>query len=640
MWEQNAYHQSSRYFMRASTIYRRLAKSYPKQYYIPLIRFLISYAGFLTTIYETGKGEMLFKEAIGLCRDMRTMNPAFADLWMANAETTLGRLYNMANRFEESKQVLTEALNIYQKYYQLDSLFCLKNISTSLMNLGTAYFKTFQDESGDSCYLEATRIARQLVNRSKELHTPHLAFVLFSYASSRHSLQFDSISENLYREALYLYKILAHDNPYAYLDDVAGIKSNLAILYANSQRQHESELLLQEAIADYRIIAQKDPIFESMAAMTMAKLASFYFMSNRYLECENTFNEALDLWKGLSENDPQTYKPKVAEIAINFAVYCYRMRRFQKSEAINLLGIKILQQLAIHDTQAYESRYAGAIDQLASLYWATQRHEEAERFYKQAFDIRLRLVKAAPQIYEKDFTYTFNNLSNFYITNQRINDGETIFNQALDIYRLLSQDSRKRYFQEIAKIEYYLGEIKYLQSRYNEAISFLEDAHSLYQCLSKDSPHIYDLYIAMATGHLATIYIDTKRYSKAEEMCVKAIEIYRRLAIDKPLEYNSILSQTLGSLSFTSLFLKNYKQAEQYALESLAVDSTQHWIATNLAHALLFQGRTEEAEELYRQYKDELKDAFLDDFRLFAEAGAIPKKCEAEVERIKKMLEE
>ena len=72
----------------------------------------------------------------------------------------------------------------------------------------------------------------------------------------------------------------------------------------------------------------------------------------------------------------------------------------------------------------------------------------------------------------------------------------------------------------------------------------------------------------------------------------------------------------------------------------MAVDSTQHWIAANLAHALLFQGKYAEAEKIYREYKSELKDSFLDDFRQFAEAGVIPKEREADVERIKRMLNE
>ena len=86
--------------------------------------------------------------------------------------------------------------------------------------------------------------------------------------------------------------------------------------------------------------------------------------------------------------------------------------------------------------------------------------------------------------------------------------------------------------------------------------------------------------------------------------------------------------------------MKQYAESEQLAREGLAVDSTRHIIFTNLAAALLFQGKYTEAEKIYRQYMDELKDGFLDDFRQFAEAGVIPKECEADVEKIKQILNE
>ena len=65
------------------------------------------------------------------------------------------------------------------------------------------------------------------------------------------------------------------------------------------------------------------------------------------------------------------------------------------------------------------------------------------------------------------------------------------------------------------------------------------------------------------------------------------------------------------------------------------MDSTKHWISGNLAHAILFQGRCDEAEAIYRQYKDELRDSFLDDFRQFEEARVIPEERKEDVQRYK-----
>ena len=86
--------------------------------------------------------------------------------------------------------------------------------------------------------------------------------------------------------------------------------------------------------------------------------------------------------------------------------------------------------------------------------------------------------------------------------------------------------------------------------------------------------------------------------------------------------------------------MRKYFEAEQLAREGLEIDSTQHWIASYLAAAVLLQGRYAEAEPIYRQYKDVMKDSFLDDFEQFKVAGVIPKEREEDVEKIKRMLEE
>jgi tetratricopeptide (TPR) repeat protein len=95
-----------------------------------------------------------------------------------------------------------------------------------------------------------------------------------------------------------------------------------------------------------------------------------------------------------------------------------------------------------------------------------------------------------------------------------------------------------------------------------------------------------------------------------------------------------------GNQSFYAIILKQYQHAVECAYEILSIDSSLHWISTYLAAALLFQGKYAEAEAIYRQYKDELKNSFLGDLKQFAEAGVIPKEREEDVERIKKILEE
>ena len=123
-------------------------------------------------------------------------------------------------------------------------------------------------------------------------------------------------------------------------------------------------------------------------------------------------------------------------------------------------------------------------------------------------------------------------------------------------------------------------------------------------------------------------------------MYKQALEIYQRLANDNPKAYEPIVATTLGSSAFNAFFLKKFSEAEQLARKGLKVDSTQHFIYTNLASSFLLQGRYNEAEPIYRRYKDELKDALLDVFEQFKAAGVIPKEREEDVEKIKRMLKE
>ena len=83
-----------------------------------------------------------------------------------------------------------------------------------------------------------------------------------------------------------------------------------------------------------------------------------------------------------------------------------------------------------------------------------------------------------------------------------------------------------------------------------------------------------------------------------------------------------------------------FEVGELHSLEALKVDSTQHIAYTNLAAAYLLQGKYQAAEKLYSQYKNEFKEGFLSDFEEFAKANVIPTERMADVEKIKKILNE
>jgi tetratricopeptide (TPR) repeat protein len=111
------------------------------------------------------------------------------------------------------------------------------------------------------------------------------------------------------------------------------------------------------------------------------------------------------------------------------------------------------------------------------------------------------------------------------------------------------------------------------------------------------------------------------------------------------------MGYSLGNLSFYQLFAKDFKGAEQSAREALNptsfekpenYDAEMEWVHTNLALALLYQGKFEEAKAIYLKYKDiaygetTYKEAFLSDFKeLEAEGITHP-----DVAKIKQLLQD
>ena len=175
--------------------------------------------------------------------------------------------------------------------------------------------------------------------------------------------------------------------------------------------------------------------------------------------------------------------------------------------------------------------------------------------------------------------------------------------------------------------------------QYAEAIPYFEGTLEFYRKAAKENSKYQESYF-VSLYWLSKLYGETEKHKEIYNVNQELLPLLKTKykENDKIWKYEYV--SMLGNQSFFAIFMKQYAEAEQYARKGLAVDSTQLFIYTNLAAALLFQGKYGEAEVIYRQYKDELKDGFLGDLKQFAEAGVIPKEREEDVEKIKKLLEE
>ena len=194
----------------------------------------------------------------------------------------------------------------------------------------------------------------------------------------------------------------------------------------------------------------------------------------------------------------------------------------------------------------------------------------------------------------------------------------------------------KEYVVHLFSYAYFLNE----ERQYNLALEPYTHALKIYRSLNEVNPEAYLPDVAMTLNNLACLQSDLHQYDKAEENYTEALNICRDLAEVNPDAYRIHYAIVLGCISYMYILKREFIKAELCARDGIRVDSTQTFIYSNLASSLLMQGKYDEAERLYLLYKNELRDAFLDDFIKFEEIGIIPEEYREDVEKIKRILNE
>ena len=130
---------------------------------------------------------------------------------------------------------------------------------------------------------------------------------------------------------------------------------------------------------------------------------------------------------------------------------------------------------------------------------------------------------------------------------------------------------------------------------------------------------------------VGNLYIFLNRYSHFDR-AIKIIDTTNIIAINNTakswikIQPNGVtlasLARALGNLSYFNILTGHFKEAEEIANFGIAIDPSQSWIETNLAHSLYFQGKTDNAKLLYKKLSKNLfKQGLLDDLKLFQDKG-------------------
>jgi CHAT domain-containing protein/Flp pilus assembly protein TadD len=260
---------------------------------------------------------------------------------------------------------------------------------------------------------------------------------------------------------------------------------------------------------------------------------------------------------------------------------------------------------------------------------------------------QLEKVQAIPQNMEKDVERIKNYMRNIVSVNVIMNQADSLskVKNYTDAIALLEKNIK---LFEIDSMHYFplvynrLGNNYYDSEDYKRSKAYYLKYYDFRKPDVENNPTQYSVYwFVNNLSSLIRTYNKLSDYQAAIRVCKESIELIERHK-EHFKNYSSDLARKYGSLSWYYLLIKDYRQAEQAVRKGLDINGKEVWIKTNLAHALLFQRKTQEAEEIYNELAQTIYhnnetyvSTLLEDLELFEKAKVIPQNVKRDVERIK-----
>lgn len=584
--------ESDRMYRTACTIRKLLAKTEIPKYEQDLANSYNDYAMFCVDIHRFKEAEKLYNNAVSIYKHLVNENAEAYEPGLAKTYNNLGLLYSQTLRFNESEAILKSALAINERLVKANSQIYESQLAITYNNLAILYSITHNDEE----------------------------------------------CEVMFKAALYLYIKLANVNPKVYEPNLAGLYNNLGVLYSKIFRYDESETMYMSALKIRERLTKIYPnVFDSELASSYNNLAMLYNEIRKFKECENLHKAALTIRERLAKVKPKIFNSDLAASYGSLSILYATLNRLDESAMMGKAAVNIYKHLICEEGEkVYEPQLAAVYNNLAIIYCKALNFKESEDMCNAAQSLYKRLVKDNPNAYEEDLARLYRNLADLYHDAKRFQESEDAYHKCLNAYFQLYERNPQKYTNAMAVCYYLLGYTMVENGKNNDAIYAFKESLKFVENI-KDEEIVKKIYVVNIL-FVNILYVSCGDCEAAYVFNEKYLTNIKKLFENKKEIWKEDYCKVLTRQSLNANLMEKFSEGEQYSLKAIEVNPSHHSAYTNLAPALLFQKKINEAEKIYLQYKPELKGAFLDDFSLYERLNVIPKECEADVERIKKML--
>jgi tetratricopeptide (TPR) repeat protein len=352
------------------------------------------------------------------------------------------------------------------------------------------------------------------------------------------------------REAVEIFRPLAHDNPGRFAPDLALSLNNLSNRLSNAGDTKGALTAIHEAVDILRTLARDYPArFAPNLAMSLTNLSSRLSDKGDKAGALVAVQEAVEIFRPLARDNPARFAPDLASILNNLSNHLSDMGDTTGALAAIREAVEIRRRLSRVNPARFAPDLASSLNNLSNRLSDMGDTTGALAAIREAVEINRPLARDNPARFAPDLADSLQNLS---ISLSYAGDKAgalAAIRETVEIYRPLAHDNPARFAPDLA------SSLNNLSNRLSDmgdttgALAAIREAVEIRRCLSRVNPARFAPDLAMSLNNLANRLSGTGDTAGALVAIQEAVEIRRPLARDNPARFAPDLASSLNNLS-------------------------------------------------------------------------------------------
>lgn len=199
------------------------------------------------------------------------------------------------------------------------------------------------------------------------------------------------------------------------LAERAGALNNLGLLHWDSNEFTKGLSECEEALMIYKNLSNDNPSTYSFEmANALNNIAMFHAELNENSRALREYEDALEIYRDLAQSKSADYSLYVAKVLSNLGIINTNRKNYQEALIQLEESLKIYKSFAKARSTKFAFEIATSLHNLGVLHCERQDYEKALEAYEEALSIRMLAAKTNPSVYLPEASCTLSNLSFYF----------------------------------------------------------------------------------------------------------------------------------------------------------------------------------------------------------------------------------